>query len=75
MRTDSACGFGKSIQAHLRGGILCRHLFVGDFRKVLAENRCTQKVINLAQIGLDMVGLVDGPEQFCIARSEECGDL
>ena len=50
----------------------------GIFGKVLAENTrgirsinvlvegvsiwCTQKLINLAQSGLDMVGLVDGPE-------------
>ena len=91
LRTDGALGFGKRTHAHLHGGILCRHLFVGDFRKVLAENTrgirsinvllegasiwCTQKVINLAQSGLDMVGLVDGPEWFCIARSEGCGGL
>ena len=91
LRTDSALGFRKSIQAHLGRGILCRYLYVGDFRKVLAENTrgirsinvlvegasiwCTQKVINLAQSGSDMVGLVDGLEWFCIARSEGRGGL
>ena len=38
---------GKSIQAHLHGGILCRHLFVGDFRKVLAENTRGIRSINV----------------------------